>query len=247
MAVLRSQTPVAYKTTINRTIVNALRDVFTSAYPEADFQSLNVVTQFPLTEVEYPAIICHYSEEANHNAGVGHAEYFPDPDGNLRKWMHRRFEGTMEFTVAALSPLDRDVLSDALIEVLGFGTLDPLMDNFYIRVYGEVDVDVGILGLLHQMTLNTDDIVPMGESNSIAPWEPEDALVYTVGHSVACHGGFYNTLRNTDPLGYIQSAKIYPYLDISEVLDLDPSNQWSYVFDYNDNDVISSEAVISST
>ncbi len=247
MAVLREEIPVSYKTTINRTLVRGLRDVFTNTYPDADFQSLNIVVDYPLTEIEYPAIVCKYREGQIPNAGVGHAEWFPAPDGSLRKWKHRRFEGQIEFAVCTLSPLDRDVLSDALVEVLSFGDLDELQNNFFIRVYGEIGVEVGTLGLLHQISLNTDQINPTGESSSIAPWQPEDVLVYTNGYTIDCHGGFYNTLRTTPPLGYIQNAIIEPYIDVDILVDLDPNNQWSFVFDYDDSGSIQSTAVISAT
>lgn len=247
MAVLREEIPASYKTTINRTIVRGLKDVFTLAYPDSQFQNLNIATQYPLSETEYPAIICTYREASIPNAGVGHTEYFPAPDGSLRKWKHRRFEGTMEFMVYTLSPLDRDILSDALVEVLSFGELDALQNNFFVRVYGDIGVEVGTLGLLHQISLNTDRIDAIGESSSIAPWQPEDVLVYTSGYTLECNGGFYNSLRTTPPLGYIQNAIIEPYIDLTLIDDLDPNNQWSFVFDYDDSGSIQSTAVISAT
>jgi len=247
MAVARAEIPVSYKTTINRTVTRALRDVFTSTYPDSDFQNLNIVVDYPLSEAEYPAIICRYREGPIPNAGVGHAEYFPAPDGSIRKWKHRRFEGTMEFLVSTLSPLDRDVLSDALVEILSFGDLDSLLNNFFVRVYGELGVEVGTLGLLHQISLNTDRIDPTGESATIAPWQPEDVMVYTNGYTLQCNGGFYNSYRPSASLGYIQNAIIEPYIDLTLIDDEDPNNQWSFVFDYDDFGAIQSAAVISST
>jgi hypothetical protein len=244
MAVLRTEVPVAYKTTINRTIVMALKEVFTASYPDGDFQNLNITTDYPLTEIEYPAIVVKYNEQRVLNAGVGHREYFEDPFGGLREWGHRRFEGNLEFTIYALSPLDRDVLSDALIEILSFGRLDPLQNNFFIRVYGAEGVDVGVLGLLHQISVNTDEIEAQGEANQIAPWQPEDVLVYTNGYTTECHGGFYNTVRDTDPLGFIQNSTIIPYLDFSLTRDLNPENQWSLVFDYVDSGTVIGKGVI---
>jgi hypothetical protein len=32
-----------------------------------------------------------------------------------------------------------------------------------------------------------------GNSATIAPWQPEDVLVYSTGYSVILHGGYYNT------------------------------------------------------
>ena len=248
MAVLRTQAPVGYKTTINRTVVTALRSAFTDAYPEQDFQNLNVAVDYPLTEIEYPAIICRYQEYTIPNAGVGHREYFPDPYGNLREWNHRRYEGSMEFSIYALSTLDRDVLSDALIEIISFGTLNDLLNNFFITVYGAIGVNVGTLGLLHQISLNTDRITAMGESNSIAPWEPEDVLVYTNGYMVQCNGGFYNTPQTNAPLGLIQNVIMEPYIEGDDPpTDDDPSNQWSYVFNYDDAGVVQSTAVIGGS
>jgi len=248
MAVLRAEIPVSYKTTINRTIVNSLRDVFTTAYPDSDFQNLKIAGAFPLTEIEYPAIICKYAEGPINNAGVGHVEFFPGPDGAIRKWKHRRFEGTLEFTIAALSPLDRDVLSDAFVEVMSFGDLTELQNNFFLRIYGDLGVNVGVIGLLQQLTLNTDNIMPTGETANIAPWQPEDVMVYLNGYSVECHGGFYNS-PPTNVLGPIQDAIIEAVIidAESEFVDTDPENQWSFVFDYDDAGAVVSQGIPINT
>src|SRR4051794_26890157 len=130
---LRPEVPVRYRTTIIRQIILALRDVFNSVYPQTEFASLNIVPKNQLSEIDYPAIVVNYNGGRITNAGVGHREYFPDPQGNVREWGHRRFEGEFEFTAVALSPLERDILVDALVEVLSFSDLaqQPVLSAFH--------------------------------------------------------------------------------------------------------------------
>jgi hypothetical protein len=210
---LRQEVPVKYKTMVKRTIVDSLRNVFDSTYPDEQFQNLKITPEFPLTKVSYPAIHIQFNEEVISNAGVGHAEYFRDPNGDLRKWQHRKFNGSITYNVVTLSPLDRDILSDALIEIFSFGRLNTLQSNFYNTLYGNPDDPFSILSLLSQLTVNTDEIEAGGESATIAPWDPEDVLVYTSSYTTTVTGGFYNSVpvEGTGTV-FVANIDMYPYI-----------------------------------
>lgn len=190
---IRRQVGVGYKTAVKRTMVKALRAAFTDNFPEDQFQDLRIVPEFPLSREKYPAIYISYNGTVNKNAGVGHEETFQDSLNVMRTWNHRRFEGSIDFTCLGLTPLDRDILADALHEVLTFGWLTDTMSGFFDIIYGDPDAPYSSAALLlAQLDLNTDIITPGGESASPAPWEPEDQLLYQDVYNLEVHGSYYN-------------------------------------------------------
>lgn len=197
----------SYRRLVYENVISGLRAVFNENYiRDPQFANLKITPQYPLKRVDYPCIVVEFQDQKVVNAGVGHVEWFPDPLGVYRKWNHNRFEGRLIFTIHALSPLDRDILADALVEVLRFGRLDQQLNRFYEIIYPEhlpppwdseapdpnpfYEYNVSLFG---QLMLDSDQIFGSGNSATIAPWQPEDVLVYTTGYSVALHGGYYNT------------------------------------------------------
>lgn len=241
MALSGTARPVGIKRAIRAAMVEGVRNVFTNTYSGDDeFQSLHVVTDFPIDPTQYPSIIVRYIGERDLAAGVAHREMFPDPFGNERVWMHRRFEGQIEFTVLTLSTLDRDTLGDALHEMLAFGPLTTELGALLVRVYGSSTDPYDPMGLLFQLNMNTDEIDDGGENAQIAPWESEDAMVYSANYTMRVTGGYYNALPSVD-LKFIQNANLFPYTQEDFTLggssQGDPS-QWSYTFDWYDNDTV---------
>ena len=239
--------PVSYKTYIKRTLVEALREAFSSAYKDTEFQNLHIYPHFPLRKIEYPAIYIDFIEGDVPNAGVGHVEYFEDPTGLLRKWMHRRFEGSIEFTIVTLSPLSRDVLSDGLVELLSMGTLETTLRDFFYKIYGDPTQSYSTLALYHQINLNTDVIHGGNDSAGLAPWEPEDQLVYQTTYTIDITGGFYNSIPTDAPLTTIQTVIQEPYA-FGEAIppSVEENNPWVYPFVWYDEDVVSSRARASA-
>lgn len=182
-----------YRRYIVRTMVAALDAGFGNNY-DRDRQLINlrVTPEYPKDEIDYPCLVVEYSDGPVTNAGVGHEEWFNDNAGILRKWNHRRFEGTLTFHLFALSTLDRDLLADALIELLSFGRLDSNLTAFFSDVYGDPSAPPALT--FNQIALNTDTINGQGNSTSLAPWRPEDVWVYSTGYSIDCQGGFYNVI-----------------------------------------------------
>jgi len=207
MTPIRQQAGTQYKTLVKRTIVRALRSVFTDRFDEEQFKNLHIVPEFPMTKQQYPAIMVRYNGSSISNAGVGHEELFYDDDNNLRTWYHRRFEGNLEFVCLGMTTLDRDVLTDAVMEILSFGYLDDLRSEFFDEVYGHINDPSKVITRLNQITLNTDIITPGGDSAGPAPWEPEDTLIYQDSISIQITGGFYNGLPMI-PDGIVGNVKI---------------------------------------
>ena len=214
MTPIRKQKGTQYKTLVKRTIVRALKAAFTERFEEAQFKNLRITPDFPMSKQDYPAIMIRYSGSSITNAGVGHEELFHDEANNLRVWYHRHFAGEIEFVCMAQSPLDRDVLVDAMTEILAFGWLDDIRSEFFDEIYGTVEDGSSFITMLNQLTLNTDVITPGGDSAGPAPWEPEDTLIYQDSLSVEASGGFYNGLPAA-PDGWIGEIKLEVTVDES--------------------------------
>jgi hypothetical protein len=109
----RTETPTQFKTNVTRQIVSAMRATLQSGLFDIDFPTgINVVNNYPLTKVDFPAIIVTFTPTVNETAGIGHEEDFADINGDMRTWQHRRFDGRVTFTIVALDPLERDILGD---------------------------------------------------------------------------------------------------------------------------------------
>lgn len=199
----------SHRRLVTRTMVSALKSVFDANYPrEPQLRNLKVTTTFPLKKIDYPSVVVEYQPQRVVNAGVGHEEWFGDENLVMRKWNHSRFEGTVDLSVFTLSPLDRDLLADAVMEVIRFGRLDDALLPFFDTIYGGADDPVRLM--FSQIMLNADEIDFGGDSASLAPWSPEDLLVYETTLSTMIHGGFYNT-KPVNTYGYVTRASAEPY------------------------------------
>lgn len=198
----RLEPAVQYKRLIKRTLVSAMRTVFSAEYPDPQLRELYVSTTFPLKREEFPAIILEYRENSVENAGVGHIEEIYDSNYNVVPLKHFRFDGSIAFKCYALSPLDIDILTDSVMELLAFGRLDSLMNRFFERVFEEVEDSA-------QISIHSDYLSPLGEGTQTTQWNSEDMLIYESGYSVACSGGFYSTLKEEDITNYVEDIIVY--------------------------------------
>lgn len=124
-----------YLVPLKTLLVQALRQVFDGQYPQPDFHSVNVGIEYPVERQGYPAIWVDYSDTAElAQAGVGHVEQTTIA-GMTAETTRFEFQGTAEFTIVALSSLERDRLFDELVRVLAFGKQDPATSRF--RAYIE--------------------------------------------------------------------------------------------------------------
>jgi hypothetical protein len=201
------QNVASHSRLVYENIIAGLRAAFDDGYTrDPQLTDLRIAQSYPNKKIDYPSIVVEYSPQRNVAAGVGHMEVFPDPRGFTRKWQHRRFEGTLTLTAYALSTLDRDLLCDAIAEVLGFGRLNSQLNRFFEVVYpSDRDLeDMTAPGedyawrLFSQLMLDTDSLTAVGNGAEIAPWQPEDLLVYSGGWALNIHGGYYNTIERVD-------------------------------------------------
>lgn len=193
----------SYKVGVKNEVVDALRQVFLSDYPDPEFANrVNVTLEYPLSEIHYPAIMVTFNEGTIHIAGVGHRELTNDGKGGGNQMIaHWRFEGTITFTIYALSNLDRDLLSAALVNIIAFHGATSGNSRFYTEIFDSEYID---------MQLGMDKITPSGDQVEAVPWDDPTRRLYTASYSVPIIGEFY-AVRDTGLLVTIDDVEVFPY------------------------------------
>jgi len=199
---LRPEPAVQYKRLVKRTMIGALRSVFSFEYPDKQFAELYVSTTNPIKREQFPCIIVKFNEKSIQNSGVSHEEVLSNDNGLHQSVRHFYFEGAISFTISALSPLDLDILCDSLIELLAFGRLNSLMSKFFSRIYDEIEDG-------YQFTIASDKISGGQESTAMTQWNSEDLLVYQSSYLVNCHGAFYSLLDKGQIHDYVDKIIAY--------------------------------------
>lgn len=203
---------IRYKTYVKEALVEALTSVFNIHPDTITLEGLKVTTDLPTDRQEYPAIVVRFYERSLKNMGVGHQEYL-NLDGSTayRRYKHVIYKGDIEFAVYALTSYDRDIVSDALNQILMMADVATYTQGFLNRIYGP-NPGVEPESAEHYINLNTDEVQGFGETQQIAPWMPEDVLVYQVSYRIAIMGELYSPVP-TDPgtWGLVEGVNVYPY------------------------------------
>jgi hypothetical protein len=187
-----------YKIGVKREVVTALKPVFGPNYPDPNLASkIYVGLEFPMEEIRYPAIYVTYNEGPIENVGIGHYEV----DDQLRIIDHFKFRGTLNFNVLALKPIDRDMLSAGLIQMLTVGRNNPVFKDFHEQIMDGDWVSLHIM---------KDYITPSGEVTAPVPWNDDEMQIYSNSYSVAIFGEFIGDAQTGD-LIQIGQVNIYPY------------------------------------
>lgn len=215
---LLQQQTIKYSSYVKETLVYALRSVFAS-HPDAILRSTSVDVDFPLTRNDYPAIVVRFYERGLTNAGVAHIEHIEDANatGRYVKYKHYLYQGDIEFAIYGLSSVDRDLVGDALVQILTMGETEPYSNLLLDRVYDPPSIPAENEGgaydpsMDHMMNLNTDKLSGFGETQAIAPWMPEDVLVYQKSYRVEIHGEFYSRTPVATNYGLVTAVQSYPY------------------------------------
>jgi len=147
-------------------VTEALRSVFTTTYPIADFQDVNVSIEFPVKEADYPALWIQYEDNDDLvTAGIGHVEYI-DNGGSFTPVHRWKFKGAVTITIVAMSSLERDLLYDEVVKVFAFGQENVNLQSFRTKI--ETNDLIG-------MNANFDDLRPFGDAAGAGtPWGTDD-------------------------------------------------------------------------
>lgn len=209
---LREKT-VPYRSWIKESVVNGLSSVFNDHVDDL-LRETKVTIEFPTSENRYPAIIVRFYERNIDTMGVGHSEIL-EVDGADHKFLHYMYKGDLEFAIHTLSSVDRDLIADSLVQTIGMGRLTDYTERFYNRIYPtEEELPKARYNYLN---INTDRIQGFGDTQNIAPWLPEDTLVYQAGYRCEAMGEFYSLPPESGGIDYIENVNVYPYIE-----DLEP-------------------------
>jgi hypothetical protein len=201
---------IPYKTWVKTSIVEALKPVFAN-HPDEKIRGTKVSIDYPTSRAHYPAVIVRFFEQQIQNAGVGHVEYIliNDSDPYRVKFRHFLYKGSIEFAIFGLSSLDRDLISDTIVQTIAMSDMASYTRNFWDRIYFP---DTSVKSDWNYVNLNTDELMPMGEQQTPQPWLSEDQLVYQTGYRVGIYGEFYNLPPTVLPAGgVIEKVTVYPY------------------------------------
>jgi hypothetical protein len=208
------QQTLQYSTFIKRSLVEATREALIN-HPSATVSGTQVTVDMPRTKSAFPAIVIKFYEREMPNAGVGHYEYvldpdFPEDEQIYTKVYHRMYKGDVEWSIYGLSSVDRDLVRDALIEVLAMQELTTGGSAFISRMYD--DLNTTPYGASHFPVLNLDLITGYGEAESMPVWAPEDSLVYSVKYRVPIFGEFYSNIAPVrTSTGFVEEVDVYPW------------------------------------
>jgi hypothetical protein len=222
------QQTLQYSVFIKRALVEALRDALQN-HPSSLVKGAKVSVDLPQDQASFPSIVVKFYEREMPNAGVGHFEMFPNPADpgypddvtTYIKYYHRMYKGDVSFDIYALSALDRDVMRDALIEVLAMQDATSGGNAFLNRLY--FDEGSTPYGSWHYPVLNLDLITGYGEQESTPGWSPEDRLLYQVTYRVPIFGEFYsNTPTLPSGVGLVTEVDVYPWIPDIDQAPTDP-------------------------
>jgi hypothetical protein len=164
---------MSYLVPLKTMLVDAIKQTFDQNYPEPDFRGLHVSIEYPIDKMAYPSIWVDFQDTGSLQiAGINHREFSqPGEGGVVRRYTRWRFSGYAQFTVVALTSLQRDRLYDELVRVCAFGRgtdADP------VNTFRNVVEDNEFIAC----NFDFDQIEPTG--NSAAPGTPwgSDEIIY---------------------------------------------------------------------
>ena len=193
---------MSYLTLVKTTMVEAIQATFDTDYPVDQFAGVYSSIEYPVKPQAYPGIWVDYDDTDDLvQAGVGHLERKDpatgDPVPAFTRW---RFTGTVSFTVVALTSLERDRLYDELVNVIAFGSQDPVRGRF--RGLVEANPLVVIEARYDALTVGGAAATPG------TPWLTDD-IVYEKTVNLDVIGEFYPA-ATTGPLVLLSRVQVDP-------------------------------------
>lgn len=168
--------------TVKRAVIVALRDAITGTTLNGlvNGSEVTVDMEYPMKKERYPGIWVQFSFTKLVNAGIDHEiiRKTVNEDETVT-WEPIRefiFEGRVSLSIVALTSLERDRLSDAVISMLMFSRPP---ENVITKADEDTKQFRQLISSLAQnpyiaMTINHDELVPGGQAMSTGvPWDEE--------------------------------------------------------------------------
>ena len=207
-----------HRTAVIDQVTNALRKTFDSDYPDDMFKVVYTGPNFQMEQQSYPAIYVAYQESSIKNIGLGHRVAAVDTQGFDRLLRQSIAEGSIQLTVMALTPLERDVMLDNLMDAIMFGKDSPTKNAFWNEIFDEDFI---------WLNLNTENLMPGSVSPVQAPWGQEDAMLHTGSYMLTSTCEFYSDYETSDFVP-INQVRILPYREDQQVpLGADDPAEWN--------------------
>jgi len=184
---------MSYVTLVKTTVVNAILGTFDTQYPVQQFQGVRASIEYPIKEQDYPGIWVDYDDTGDlTRAGIAHLEHHDPSTGLLVPEFTRwRFAGAATFTIVAMTSLERDRLFDELVNVIAFGSQDPVRGRF--RQF--IDANPYVI-----IEANYDTLTVGGSAASPGtPWG-SDEIVYERTVSLDMIGEFFPDMATGTPV-----------------------------------------------
>lgn len=209
--------PINYKMEVKRSVVTAFQAVFNNqetyfpGYKSSELLTNSHITiEYPQRPEQYPSLIIGFQERSLKSAGISHIDYY-DENNIAQKWY---FEGLITLEIFALTSMDRDFISDSVVNMLSFGRVMNVPFRKIIESEARVDLQLSIGSL-----------EPIAEQTmSGVSWGLTDQRIYTVGYNFGCLGTFDSGSIYQEYVEGIQIDTTYvggPFQDISLTLGKD--------------------------
>lgn len=193
---------------VKTTIVQALQKTYDSSFPDTVFQNMYVSMEYPMLETQYPGIWVRFSFSKLQIVGIA-SYFYNDQNHEYKMWS---FEGTTTLQIFAMTSLERDRMSDSLIYMFAFGDLDVPEARFLQSIYNNPYINI---------SLNTDQLNPGGQTENIgAPWQ-EDQIIYNDSYSFEMVGQFASDATTGQPVE-LSAIEIDPTLNTSGIRGYNP-------------------------
>lgn len=140
-------------------------------HPNEDLRGIEVVTEYPQAEVNYPGIWVNFTMQGDvKNVGIGHVEYSTDETtGDVHEVYRWHFGGFVELTLGAMSNLERALLIDALTKDIAVARVDQNREGV-LREHVERSDLIG-----QNVTWESFTISGFGEAQG-TPWGTDDVI-----------------------------------------------------------------------
>jgi hypothetical protein len=184
-----------FTTAVKVAIVEALNDAFDALGPRADSTtkdlSPNSVTiEYPLQEVQWPAVYVQFRPSTIKWSGLHPDEYTTvsgvtiSGSSAIQVTRTGYYEGSIDLQILAMHSEERDRLLDGLYNLVLMNSNSPASKAFYDSLH-----DNDLIGI----TILQDTLTTMGDSvSSGTPFSPEE-LTYEAAIRIQCVGDYYET------------------------------------------------------